>query len=113
VIRIKYVNDQISEPITTNQGVRQGCGLSPTMFTIYINKVIKGWKGGGTNGIQLRNRITIKIVIYADDQVLNASSEDELHMAAHRLNNIAKKHNLKISTQKQNQCEFVGMKSED
>jgi hypothetical protein len=45
------MNDQISEPITTNQGVRQGCGLSPTLFNTYINKVIKEWKvgGGGTN----------------------------------------------------------------
>jgi hypothetical protein len=62
VIRIKYVNGQISEPITTNQGRRQGCGLSTTLF-IYINRVIKEWKGGirGINAFQLKmkyNKIT-------------------------------------------------------
>ena len=37
-IRIKF-NDGISEPIHTNKGVRQGCGLSPVLFNIYINKI--------------------------------------------------------------------------
>ena len=35
-IRIKF-NDVISEPIHINKGVRQGCGLSPVLFNIYIN----------------------------------------------------------------------------
>jgi hypothetical protein len=54
------MNDEISEPITTNQGVRQGCGLSPTLFNIYINKVIKESKEWGANEIQLKNERTIK-----------------------------------------------------
>jgi len=90
------MDGQISEPIATNQGVRQGCGLSPTLFNIYINKVIKEWKKEmcGTNGIQLKNKSTIKTVLYADDQVFITKSKEELQMAAHRLNNIAKKYNI-------------------
>jgi hypothetical protein len=48
----------------------------------------------------VKNESTIKTVLYADDQLLVAKSEDELQMAAHRLSNIAKKYNLKISTSK-------------
>jgi hypothetical protein len=70
-IRIKYTDGQ-SEPNTINHGIRQGCGLSPTLFNIYINKMIKEWKEemNGTNDIQLKNKSTIKTVLYADDQVL-------------------------------------------
>jgi len=42
-VRMKF-NDGISEPIYINKGVRQGCGLSPVLFNIYINKIIQEFK---------------------------------------------------------------------
>ena len=42
-ITIKF-NDGISEPIHINKGVRQGCGLSPVLFNIHINKIIQEFK---------------------------------------------------------------------
>ena len=38
--RVEF-NDGISEPIHINKGVRQGCGLSPVVFNIYVNKIIQ------------------------------------------------------------------------
>jgi len=35
-VRIKF-NDGISEPIYINKGIRQGCGLSPVLFNIYMH----------------------------------------------------------------------------
>jgi hypothetical protein len=37
-------NYGISEPIHKNKGVRQGYGLSPVLFNIYINKIIQEFK---------------------------------------------------------------------
>jgi hypothetical protein len=71
VIHIKYMNEQTSEPVTTNQHVRQGCMLSPTVFNIYINKVTKEWKEvSAKKYIQLNTESTIKTILHADDQVL-------------------------------------------
>jgi hypothetical protein len=79
------MDGQISEPIATNQGVRQRCGLSPTLFSIYTGKVTEEWKNGmcDTNGIQLKNKSTIKTVLHADDLVFITKSKEELQMAAH------------------------------
>jgi len=42
-------------------------------------------------GIQLRNRKLVNIVLYTDDQILMATSEDELETMAYHLNFIARK----------------------
>jgi hypothetical protein len=99
-ISIKYNDGQISEPINTNKGVRKGCGLSPDLFNIYINKAIKEWKQTTQSGIQLRSGKMIQTILYADDQVIKAESEDELQISVKELNKIVKKYDMKISTTK-------------
>jgi hypothetical protein len=37
-------NDDISDPIQINKGIRQGCGLSPILFNVYINKILQEFK---------------------------------------------------------------------
>jgi hypothetical protein len=36
--------EDLSELISTNKGVRQGCGLSPVLFNICINKIVQEFK---------------------------------------------------------------------
>jgi len=66
--RIKF-NDSISEPIYINKRVRQGCGLSPVLFNIYINKIIQEFETVIKKGIQLNNRKLVNTILYADDQI--------------------------------------------
>jgi hypothetical protein len=105
--RIKF-NDGISEPIHTNQGVRQGCGLSPVLFNIHINKIVQEFKMVIKKGLQLSNRNLVNSILYADDQILMATSEDELQIMACHLNLIARKYKMTISSTKQNQWQCVG-----
>ena len=98
-IRIKF-NEGISEPIHINKAVRQGCGLSPILFNIYIDKIIKEFKTVIKKGIQLNNRKLMNTILYADDQILMATSEDDLQTLAHHLNLIARKYKMTISSTK-------------
>ena len=106
-VRIKF-NDGISEPIYINKGVRQGCGLSPILFNIYINKIIQEFKIVIKKGIQLNNRKLVNTVLYADDQILMATSEDELQTVAYRLNLVARKYKLTIFSTKTKSMAMCG-----
>jgi hypothetical protein len=55
--------------------VNKGCGLSPEIFNIYINKVIREWKQTTQNCIQVTSGRVIQTILYADDQVIIAKSE--------------------------------------
>ena len=98
-VRIKF-NDGISEPIYINKGVRQGCGPSPVLFNIHINKIIQEFKIVIKKGIPLINRKLVNTILYADDQILMATSEDELQAMAYHLNPVARKYKMTISSTK-------------
>ena len=98
-IRIK-LNDGISEPIHTNKAVRQGCGLSPVLFNIYINIIIQEFTTVIKKGIQLNKRKLVNTILYADDQILMATSEDDLQTMAHHLNHIARNYKMTTSSTK-------------
>ena len=51
-------------------------------------------------GIQLNNRKSMNTILYADDQILMATSEDELQIMAYHLNIIARKYRMTISSTK-------------
>ena len=51
-------------------------------------------------GIQLNNRKLVNTILYADDQILIATSEDELQAMAYHLNLIARKYKMTISSTK-------------
>jgi hypothetical protein len=59
-------------------------------------------------GIQLTNRKTITTILYADDQILMATSEDELQTMAYHLNLTAGKYKMNISSTKTKSMAMLG-----
>ena len=98
-VRIKF-NDGISEPIHIKKVVRQGCGLSSVLFNMYINKIVQEFKIAIKKSIQLNNRNLVNTILYADDQILMATSEDDLQTMAYHLKLIARKYKMTISNTK-------------
>jgi hypothetical protein len=69
-------SDTVNEQKQINKGVRQGCGLSPVLFNVDISNILQEFKVVINKGIHLTNRKIINTMLYADDQMLLATSED-------------------------------------
>ena len=59
-------------------------------------------------GIEINNRELVNTILYADNQILIATSEDELQTMAYHLKLIAGKYKMTISSTKQKQWQCVG-----
>jgi retron-type reverse transcriptase len=103
--------DQITEEIETNQGVKQGCSLSPILFNIYTDDMIRRWKAEIKTGIKLNDRICLNTVLFADDQVIVQKSKSDLQMSVYKLHQLCSECNVKISLTKTKTVAFYGKQS--
>ncbi|KAL4123306.1 hypothetical protein QTP88_015504 [Uroleucon formosanum] len=94
-IRVK-IGNSITEPATVNSGLRQGDSLSPILFNVVLEKVIREMKIGPNNGIRLQNT-SIGILAYADDIVLMEESQDSLKSLFSKLHKAASKVGLCVN----------------
>ncbi|KAJ4429720.1 hypothetical protein ANN_21924 [Periplaneta americana] len=90
-----------TEEIRINQGFRQGCSLSPSLFNIYLDDLIKEWKMEVNPGIKISKDTFLNVLMFADDVILIQDSEEKLQYAIHKLHLLGKEdYNLSISTHK-------------
>ena len=66
------------------------------LTTLFITK----WQNQDITGIKLSKNQQLSTLLFADDQVIIADTEDNLHKAAHKLNQIITEYGLTISLQK-------------
>lgn len=67
--RIK-INGHLSEPLTLERGVRQGCAWSPLLFAMFLEPLAQHIRQNNKiKGIQI-NKVEHKIACYADDVIL-------------------------------------------
>jgi len=63
----------LSDPFDIDQGVKQGCLLSPVLFSLYLNDLHDSLPGGASVG-----GLNVKVLMYADDLVLLSNCPMEL-----------------------------------
>jgi hypothetical protein len=85
----------------TSERLRQGCPLSPVLFDIYIDSVIKEWK-------EERKQNVSNTILFSDCQVIMTNTENDMQSAVYKLHNAATKYNLVISANKTNGIAFKG-----
>jgi hypothetical protein len=102
------LNNATTDMKSINKGVRQGCPLSPTLFNVYINEVIKDWNQIYTKGINVQNSTKLNTILFADDQVIIANSEDNLQRGVFTLNNTLNRFGTTVSCKKSKVMAFIG-----
>jgi hypothetical protein len=74
------VNQGMTDDFPVQVGVRQGCVLSPLLYSIFINNIVEAVKavGCGMRRKEGDRELDVSCLLYADDIVLIAESEVEL-----------------------------------
>lgn len=99
---------KISVAISVIQGVRQGCTLSPTLFSIYIDDLVRKWKPLVNAGVKISKSKFLNILLFADDLVIIQNSEAALQRSIFKLNETCEQYNMKISLIKTKVMAFIG-----
>ena len=82
------------------KGVRQGCILSPCLFNLYADYIMRNTRLEETQaGIKIAGR-NINNLVYADDTTLMAESEEELKSLLMKVKEESEKVDLKLNIQK-------------
>ncbi|CAH2217665.1 jg22922 [Pararge aegeria aegeria] len=74
IVKVRVDNEE-TEDLEINRGVRQGCILSPTLFKLYFETIFAEAIEGLDCGVKINGR-NINNIRYADEAVLIASLED-------------------------------------
>jgi len=88
-----------SANFSVKKGVRQGCVISPYLFNIVAEMVMREALEGYERGVLIGGRC-ITNLRYADDIILLASSEKELQELVDRVNRAGRRYGLKINENK-------------
>ena len=90
------VGSDCSEVSLMGRGVRQGCCLSPLLFTVYAEMMMVEAMEDIEEGIKVGGK-WLKDVRFADDQAMVASSELGLQTIMDGLVGVAKQYDMKIN----------------
>jgi len=110
--KVKFMGE-ISDPFEIHTGVRQGDGLSPLLFNIVLEKIIRVWEKqvkGIQIGKQKDQRIIVKCLAFADDIAILTNNRKEAEFALEKLHEIALQAGLQISFVK---TQYIDTKSSD
>ena len=107
-IKTMYTNDnccvRVGEKITNtflaNQGVKQGCILSPLLFNIFLSDLPKIFLGPECQPAKLNNAQPVSCLVWADDVVLLSESNKGIQEMISKLAKYSSTNYLEINVEK-------------
>jgi hypothetical protein len=101
VLSCVRTEDNLTEFFDCPVGLRQGCVLSPIMFSLFINEIAEAVDNRGMHGIQLLpGLVELFILLFADDIVLLSQTAMGLQNQIHILVETCKSLQLTINDEK-------------
>ena len=117
------IGGDISVAFPINHGVKQGCVLAPTLFTLYLGAVLETMSANLASGIYIQthsdgklftlvclkaetrtNTLCVRELLYADGIALVATNYNDIQEIVNWFHSAATMFGLKINTKKQNWC---------
>ncbi len=96
---VKVNHQYITEFFPSDLGVRQGDGLSPTLFNIFINDLAKEFESPDCHPASI-NGIHVGCLLYADDLLILSETENGLRNGLSLLSDFSKRWSLTINVKK-------------
>ena len=93
------LNDMLTEKFKIENGVKQGCPLSPTLFNIFINDFITGLESDRITTPELYGKF-ITCLLYADDIALLSTTSEGLQKSIDFLYEYTNKWGLQVNIEK-------------
>jgi hypothetical protein len=94
------IGQTLSSVFDANQGVRQGCILSPILFNIFISDLPEILDKAENEPAMIGNNTKISSILWADDLVMISESKDGLTKMLNDLLKFSAEHGLKINADK-------------
>ena len=92
--------NKLTEPFNVNSGVRQGCILSPTLFLLAVDYIMKTVTENRKTGIQWTLMTQLEDLDYVDDICLLSHRLRDIQDKTTRLEETARKIGLKVNAKK-------------
>ena len=94
------ISDTITPSFIANQGVKQGCILSPTLFNIFLSDIQAATDTAACDPVQIRECLNLSCIIWADDILLLSKSEAGLGNMLSALTTYTEENGMTINTKK-------------
>ena len=101
-------NGCVSEEFSLSQGVRQGSVLSPHLYNIYTEELLKDIEVNSKSGTSLYGHYT-GITMYADDIILRSTTLNGLQKLVDKCIEISKKNCISFNSDKTEFCVSKGV----